>query len=239
MLAQAAAQLGLHCHVYAPEKDSCAFDVVRRFTVADYTDKKALDAFARDCDVITYEFENVPAECAAFLKSRKPVFPDPAVLENTQDRLVEKEFIAAQKIATRALRAGAQRLAARSRRRQDRPARDAEDPHARLRRQGPDEDRKGRRSGSPPGRRSNTRPASWKASCKYRARDLGHRRALSSDGKVECFDVTENDHRDHILKVSKVPAARHPRARKGSAPHCRKAGEGLRLCRGHGRSRCS
>ena len=83
MLAQAAAKLGLHCHIFSPQSDSCAFEVVRRSTIADYSDVAALDAFAADCDVITYEFENVPAQCAAFLKSRKPVLPDPAVLERT------------------------------------------------------------------------------------------------------------------------------------------------------------
>jgi 5-(carboxyamino)imidazole ribonucleotide synthase len=31
--------------------------------------------------------------------------------------------------------------------------------------------------------------------------------ARSADGEVECFDVTENEHRDHILKISRVPAA--------------------------------
>ena len=42
-------------------------------------------------DVITYEFENVPAKTAAFLARRKPVLPDPQVLETTQDRLVGKD----------------------------------------------------------------------------------------------------------------------------------------------------
>jgi 5-(carboxyamino)imidazole ribonucleotide synthase len=31
--------------------------------------------------------------------------------------------------------------------------------------------------------------------------------ARSADGDVECYDVTENEHGDHILKVSRVPAA--------------------------------
>jgi 5-(carboxyamino)imidazole ribonucleotide synthase len=100
MLAQAAGQLGLHCHIYAPETDSCAFEVVRHATIADYADRAALDAFAQDCDVITYEFENVPSETAAFLSARKPVLPDPQVLALTQDRLVEKDFVARLKIPT-------------------------------------------------------------------------------------------------------------------------------------------
>src|SRR5205085_193199 len=45
-------------------------------------------------------FENVPAETAMFLSARKPVLPDPKVLATTQDRLVEKDFIAALGIGT-------------------------------------------------------------------------------------------------------------------------------------------
>src|SRR6201999_4101934 len=73
MLALAAAPLGLRCHVYSPDKDSCAFEVVHAYTCAPYDDEAALAGFADAVDVITYEFENVPAETAAFLAQRKPV----------------------------------------------------------------------------------------------------------------------------------------------------------------------
>ena len=68
MLALAAARLGFRCHVLCPEPGSPAFDVVHRVTQADYLDKSALDRFAEDVDLVTYEFENVPAETAAFLQ---------------------------------------------------------------------------------------------------------------------------------------------------------------------------
>src|SRR5215813_7458501 len=100
MLALAAARLGFKCHVLAPSPDSPAFDVVHRVTCADYGDTDALDRFAADVDVITYEFENVPAQTAAFLSARKPVLPDPRILATTQDRLSEKEFIVSLGIAT-------------------------------------------------------------------------------------------------------------------------------------------
>src|SRR5215510_12875859 len=100
MLALAAAPLGLRCHVFSPEKDSCAFDVVHAGTHAAYDDENALARFSGAVDVITYEFENVPAKTAAFLAQRKPVLPDPQVLETTQDRLIEKNFISGLKIAT-------------------------------------------------------------------------------------------------------------------------------------------
>src|SRR4029077_12204007 len=100
MLALAAARLGFKCHVLCPDPHSPAFDVVRRVTEADYTDMVALDRFANDVDVVTYEFENVPHETATFLSARKAVLPDPKVLATTQDRLTEKEFIKSLGIGT-------------------------------------------------------------------------------------------------------------------------------------------
>jgi 5-(carboxyamino)imidazole ribonucleotide synthase len=100
MLAMAAARLGFKCHVLCPDAASPAFDVVHRITEADYSDMAALDRFADDVDVVTYEFENVPAETAAFLSARKPVLPDPQVLAITQDRLAEKDFVVSLGIAT-------------------------------------------------------------------------------------------------------------------------------------------
>ena len=67
MLAMAAARLGLKCQVFSPDPDSPAFDVVLNATCAEYADVEALELFANDVDVITYEFENVPAATATVL----------------------------------------------------------------------------------------------------------------------------------------------------------------------------
>ena len=94
MLIMAAARLGLRSHVYSPEPDSCAFDVASEKTCAAYDDDSALTRFAKSVDLITYEFENVPAETADFLvSSRSAVLPDPVILATTQDRLAEKTFL--------------------------------------------------------------------------------------------------------------------------------------------------
>ncbi len=69
-------------------------------TCAPYEDERALMRFAAAVDVITYEFENVPAKTAALLAKRKKFPPDPKVLEITQDRLIEKNFISELGIAT-------------------------------------------------------------------------------------------------------------------------------------------
>src|SRR5690348_13731701 len=72
MLALAAARLGMKTHIFCPDPESPAFDVTPRKTVASYDDETTLAAFADAVDVVTYEFENVPAATAEFLAARKP-----------------------------------------------------------------------------------------------------------------------------------------------------------------------
>lgn len=93
MSALAAATLGITVHIYTPEEDSPASKVSAHTTVADYSDENALAEFARGVDVITYEFENIPVETVKFLKQIKPVFPDEKLLEVSQDRIIEKSFL--------------------------------------------------------------------------------------------------------------------------------------------------
>src|SRR3954454_16921541 len=100
MLALAAARLGLRCQVFSPDPDSPAFDVVLHATCAEYADVEALELFANDVDVVTYEFENVPAATAMILAARRPVLPEYKVLETTQDRLAEKDFVTRLGIGT-------------------------------------------------------------------------------------------------------------------------------------------
>ena len=89
----AAARLGLKCQIFSPDPDSPAFDVVLNATCAEYADVEALELFANDVDVVTYEFENVPAATAMVLAARRPVLPAQKILETTQDRLIEKDFV--------------------------------------------------------------------------------------------------------------------------------------------------
>lgn len=100
MLASAAAELGLHVHIYSPEKDAPAAEVSAHVTCADYEDEAALRRFADSVDVVTYEFENVPAETARILAERGLVRPGPLALATAQDRIVEKNFMKAQGILT-------------------------------------------------------------------------------------------------------------------------------------------
>nr|WP_221444178.1 5-(carboxyamino)imidazole ribonucleotide synthase [Rhodanobacter sp. MP7CTX1] len=89
MLALAAAPLGVKTLVVDSSADACAGQVTQ-LVVADWTDYAALEAFAAQVDVVTFDFENVPAETARWLAERVSVFPEPQALAVAQDRLAEK-----------------------------------------------------------------------------------------------------------------------------------------------------
>lgn len=93
MSALAAANLGIETVIFTPETNSPAAQIVRQTFVANYDDKAALKAFAKSVDAISYEFENIPVETIRYLKKLKPVYPDINVLEITQHRLSEKQFL--------------------------------------------------------------------------------------------------------------------------------------------------
>lgn len=99
MLAMAAARLGYRCHIFEPGAAPAA-DVARAWTQAPYEDLDALRAFAQTCDLITYEFENVPAASLDVLAETTPLFPDRRALETSQDRLTEKTFLSGLGLAT-------------------------------------------------------------------------------------------------------------------------------------------
>lgn len=92
MLAMAAAQLGYRCHVFAPEIDSIAAEVCGGFTQAAWDDAAAMVAFASDCAVVTYEFENIPVADLSALGTTA-LLPNMRALEVAQDRLEEKPFV--------------------------------------------------------------------------------------------------------------------------------------------------
>lgn len=93
MSALAAARLGIATHILCPESDAPASQVSAKTVKADYSNKKALKAFADSVDVISYEFENIPVETVRYLKTLKPVFPDDRLLEVAQHRPSEKQFL--------------------------------------------------------------------------------------------------------------------------------------------------
>jgi 5-(carboxyamino)imidazole ribonucleotide synthase len=208
MLALAAADLGVRCHVFAPDTDSPAFDVAARHTVGDYEDEAALARFADAVDVVTYEFENVPSATAAFLAARTPLHPGARALAVTQDRLSEKRFVAGLGLAVAPFES-VDSLA------------DLEAAAAEL---GRPSILKTRRFGYD-GKGQVKLAAGTDLTEAYEA--IGHFPAIlegfvpfsrevsvvaarGADGAFAAFDVCENEHRDHILAVTRVPAAISP-----------------------------
>jgi 5-(carboxyamino)imidazole ribonucleotide synthase len=90
MLAMAAAKIGVRPHIFAPEPAPCAADVAQ-FTQAQYDDERALQEWARACDAITFEFENIPTRHLDVLSDK--LRPHHYALEVSQNRVREKEFL--------------------------------------------------------------------------------------------------------------------------------------------------
>lgn len=93
MLAMAAARLSYRTIVLEPQADCPAAQAANRQIAAAYDDPAALAELAAACDVITYEFENVPVAAAQRLAETAAIYPPPRALEISQDRLAEKRFL--------------------------------------------------------------------------------------------------------------------------------------------------
>jgi 5-(carboxyamino)imidazole ribonucleotide synthase len=209
MLALAAARLGLKSHIYAPERASPAFDVAAAHTVAAYDNEARLADFAAAVDVATYEFENVPAAAVEFLSQRIPVRPGAKALACAQDRLNEKTLARELGVMTAEF-APIDSLDALSKMLDDGFALPAV---LKTRRFG--YDGKGQAKIITP----NDVPAAWSAVrnqpsiiegfVDFRA-EVSVVAARTSSGDFEAFDVTENEHRNHILHRSVAPARLAP-----------------------------
>lgn len=94
MFALAARRMGYRVHTFSPEDDSPAGQTADVEVTASYDDLDALRAFARNVDVVTFEFENVPAEAVDAVEAIRPVRPSGVALHTTQQRAREKMFLA-------------------------------------------------------------------------------------------------------------------------------------------------
>ncbi len=94
MLAMAAARLGFDTAIYCPHGEAPAVRVASRHWQASYDDVGALRDFAAACDVVTVEFENVPAGAAECIEAIGTAFrPGASALAIAQDRAREKQFL--------------------------------------------------------------------------------------------------------------------------------------------------
>ena len=99
MLALSGYPLDLEFIILDPSKEAGAVGLGEHLH-GEYDDPVLLAELAKKADVITYEFENVPAKVAAFLAEQTQVYPAPNALEVAQDRLVEKNFFQQLNIQT-------------------------------------------------------------------------------------------------------------------------------------------
>jgi 5-(carboxyamino)imidazole ribonucleotide synthase len=94
MFAIAARRMGYRVHTFSPDDDTPTGQVADVEVTAPYEDLDAVRAFAKRVDVVTFEFENVPAASVDAVGEIVPVRPAGSVLARTQHRLREKTFLA-------------------------------------------------------------------------------------------------------------------------------------------------
>jgi len=205
MLAMAAARLGIDAHIYCPDENSPAARVAAANTVSTYDDEPALAAFAAQVDVITTEFENIPAATARFLATMKPVHPSAEALEIAQDRVTEKSFLNGIDVATAPWRA-VETVDDLSR------ALDAIGPRGVLktRRLGYDGKGQARLDGAGDVATAHAAMANAPAILEGLVafeREISVIAARTAEGDVRCYDPGENRHAEGILRETRIPAA--------------------------------
>ncbi|HWO42842.1 MAG TPA: 5-(carboxyamino)imidazole ribonucleotide synthase [Candidatus Eisenbacteria bacterium] len=100
MFAIAARQMGYRVHTLSPDSDTPTGQVADVEIDASYEDLDAIRAFAENVDVVTFEFENVPASSVEVAARYAPVRPSGCVLHTTQHRIREKSFLSAKGFPT-------------------------------------------------------------------------------------------------------------------------------------------
>lgn len=205
MLAVAGTRLGLKTHIYAQDRTCPAADVAHQVTLGDFEDLDQILAFAKACDVVTYEFENVPAMTAKAAASVAPLRPGARALDISQDRLHEKSFLRAQLGLDVA---GFEDITS------------IHDLRRAVRRLGLPCVLKTRRFGYDGKgqviiRKETEIEAAWDtlypAPCILEAfvpfaREVSIVAARGVDGQIAAYPLTENVHRNHILHTSSAPA---------------------------------
>jgi 5-(carboxyamino)imidazole ribonucleotide synthase len=206
MFAIAARRMGYRVHAFDPAGDCPTGQVADVEVNAAYDDVGAARRFAEAVDVVTFEFENIPAETLAAIEAVRPVRPSAAVLDTCRHRLREKTFLSAHGFTPAEWR----------------PVRSAEELSAAVAALGTPcvlktadfgYDGKGQT------RIDRSDPATLSAAWAGLGRPVGVLEkfvafdeelsvivARSADGRAVCFPPFANDHRRHILDVTTWPA---------------------------------
>ncbi|MEP7077981.1 MAG: 5-(carboxyamino)imidazole ribonucleotide synthase [Chthoniobacterales bacterium] len=227
MFAMAARRMGYRVHVFTPEEDSPAGQFADATTTASYADEEAVGRFARQIDVLTFEFENIPAQTIDWCAAQCVVRPAGAILNTAQNRLREKTFLSEGNLPVASFRAvrSAAELAA---------ALDQIGRPAILKSASFGYDGKGQRRISA----QENVDEIWAARpgdelILERAVDFEKEVSVlvarGADGSSSTFPVCENVHRHHILDVTSVPAKIEPAVEKNAALLARTIAEQLDL----------
>ena len=225
MLAMAAARLGLKSHVYSDESESCAFYVADARTGAKYDDCAALERFASVCDVVTFEFENVPDTTVKFLAGHVPIAPSARALAIAQDRFLEKSFVSELGIATAPFQDVASVEDARR-------AFDALGGPAILKTRKLGYDGKGQKKVVNAAEAAEAFAAFGRVPCILErfvdfAFEASVVAARGRDGAFAAYDPPLNEHENHILRRSTVPSPLSPEAARQAMAVARRLAETL------------
>ena len=208
MLAMAAVRLGFKVHIYSDHDDAPAFQVAAARCQSSYTDRKALEEFAKTVSLATFEFENVPEIAATMLGQHVPVAPPPQALAVAQDRYLERKFLSGIGIAI----APYQLI---GNEKQFDEALHAVGPPAILKTSRLGYDGKGQKRvrTSAEARAAfaefNSVPCILESVVDF-AFEASVIAARGRDGSFAAYDPPENEHGDHILRRSTVPSRLSP-----------------------------
>ncbi len=229
-LAIAASKLGLNTAVYAPEEDSPAFQMASRQFAASYDDEAALEHFAKACDVITFEFENVPATALETAARHCPVRPGACAAAIAQDRIAEKRFL-----AENGLPVAPQAIAESP---EDLPAALAfleQAGDAILKRSREGYDGKGQKRVSSAAELKDAYAGFGGAACVLEAvldfsMEISVIGVRSLDGRMSCYDCPENHHKGGILRTATVPPRCPEKHQKRAKEMAARIAEALGYC---------
>ncbi len=211
MLATAAGRLGFEAHIYDPAQNAPAAATARYHTAASYDDEAALTAFAKVCDVVTYEFENIPVAALDRIEAHAPIHPGRRALATSGDRLTEKTFLSELGLGTAPFSAVDDLPSLKE-------ALDRIGYPGRLKTRTLGYDGKGQATISIPDDAEAALAGLIGASAILEGhidfiREISVIAARSIDGAVACYDPGENVHKDGILHTTTVPARISPALR--------------------------
>jgi 5-(carboxyamino)imidazole ribonucleotide synthase len=215
MFAMAARRMGYRIHIFSPDTETPAGQFADREVTGAYEDESAVRAFAKDVDLLTFEFENIPRRTVDWCAAECQVRPASSILHTAQNRLREKDFLSGAGVPVapyRAVGSEAELAAALA---------EIKTP-AILKSAAFGYDGKGQRlveGGGDAAQLWAERPGDeliLEGAIDFE-KEVSVIIARGPDGSMATFPVCENLHRNHILDITVVPARVSPEAEASAA----------------------